>query len=72
MDADVSLPLVVLFFEGTGRSEVFQKIISGLQRGGRRVHVFATAGMRPPNLAMPEPISTQQAPEIARRVSVRD
>ena len=48
MAADISLPSVVLFFEGTGRLEVFQKIVSGLQRGGRRVHVFVRAGMRPP------------------------
>ncbi|MEP7246711.1 MAG: hypothetical protein ABI885_23955 [Gammaproteobacteria bacterium] len=40
MATDVSLPSVVLFVEGTGKVEVFQKIVSGLQRAGRRVHVF--------------------------------
>src|SRR5687767_14592550 len=39
MTADISLPAVVLFFEGTGRLPSLQKIVSGLQRGGRRVHV---------------------------------
>jgi hypothetical protein len=41
MTADISLPAVVLFFEGTGRLEPLQKIVSGLQRLGRRVHVEA-------------------------------
>jgi hypothetical protein len=49
MAADISLPSVVLFFEGTGRLEVFQKIVSGLQRGGRRVQVFVS----PPTPAPP-------------------
>jgi hypothetical protein len=44
MAADVSLPSVVLFFEGTGTLEVFQKIVSGLQRGGRSVHVCRLSG----------------------------
>jgi hypothetical protein len=56
MAADVSLPSVVLFFEGTSTLEVFQKIVSGLQRGGRRVHVFVGGGMRPPNLAARVPL----------------
>ena len=60
MAADISLPSVVLFFEGTSRLEVFQKIVSGLQRGGRRVHVFVGAGMRPPILTAQEPVAAQQ------------
>ncbi len=47
MAADVSPPPVVLFFEGTSTREMFQKIVSGLQRGGRRVHVFAAGAMTP-------------------------
>lgn len=43
MAADVSLPSVVLFLEGTSGREVFQKVVSGLQRGGRRVQVFVRA-----------------------------
>jgi hypothetical protein len=56
MAADVSLPSVVLFFEGTGTLEVFQKIVSGLQRGGRRVDVFVEAGLRPPHLTAQVPL----------------
>ena len=60
MAADFSLPSVVLFFEGTSRLEVFQKIVSGLQRGGRRVHVFTGAGMHPPNLTAQEAVSVER------------
>jgi len=50
MAADVSMPSVVLFLEGTSTLDVFQKLVSSLQRGGRRVHVFAKGGAadRPP------------------------
>jgi hypothetical protein len=49
MNPDRSMPAVALFFErtmleGTARGvEALQRIVSGLQRGGRRVYVFATA-----------------------------
>jgi hypothetical protein len=56
MAADVSLPSVVLFFEGTGRLDMFKKIVSGLQRGGRRVHVFVGGGIRPPHVAGTLPV----------------
>lgn len=45
MAADVPLPSVVLFLEGRGGREVFQKLVSGLQRGGRRVHVIVRTGL---------------------------
>jgi hypothetical protein len=57
MTPDRSMPTVALFFEytmleGTIRSvEALQRIVSGLQRGGRRVYVFATTG--PPRLPNP-------------------
>lgn len=57
MTPDRSMPTVALFFEytmleGTIRSvEALQRIVSGLQRGGRRVYVFATAG--PPRFPTP-------------------
>jgi hypothetical protein len=64
MATDVSLPSVVLFLEGTsleraspegtGKLDVFHKVVSGLQRGGRRVHVFVRAGVRPSNFTAPE------------------
>ena len=73
MTADFSLPSVVLFFEGTGRLEVFQKLVSGLQRGGRRVHVFVGARVRPANLAAPEPAaprsSVQPAAEACKNLA---
>ena len=47
MAANISLPSVVLFVEGTSRLEVFQKIVSGLQRAGRRVHVFVGSANAP-------------------------
>jgi len=44
-----SMPAVALFLEGTIRSvEALQRIVSGLQNGGRRVYVFAAAGSRSP------------------------
>ena len=59
MAVDLSLPPVVLFFEGTSRLEVFQKIVSGLQRGGRRVQVFVGVGVRPSSLTVQETLSLQ-------------
>ena len=51
MIAETSPPAVVLFLEGTSRSvEALQRIVAGLQRGGRRVYVFATGGARLPSL----------------------
>jgi hypothetical protein len=51
MIADKPPPAVALFLEGTSRSvEALQRIVAGLQRSGRRVYVFATAGPRRPIL----------------------
>jgi hypothetical protein len=48
-DRSVPVPAVVLFLEGTSRSvEALQKLVSGLQRGGRRVYVFAKSAPRLP------------------------
>ncbi len=44
MATDVSMPMVVLFLEGTGGREVFHRLASSLQRGGRRVQLFVKAG----------------------------
>ncbi len=39
--SEMPAPAVVLFLEGTSRSvELFQRIVSGFRRGGRRVYVF--------------------------------
>jgi len=64
MAADFSLPSVVLFFEGTGRLEVFQEIVSGLRRGGRRVQVFV-AGTDAPFRPHPQPRLGDRNPETA-------
>jgi hypothetical protein len=51
MTVDNPPPAVALFLEGTSRSiEALQRVVSGLQRGGRRVYVFASGGARLPSL----------------------
>jgi hypothetical protein len=55
MTPDRSLPAVALFLEGTIRSvEALQRVVSGLQRGGRKVYVFATSAR----------IQTKEAPRL--------